>query len=139
MTGTSGAKVLCIDDNPDVAEAMAIELRRAGHVCVGKLEDARDLLGAIERHSPDVVLLDLDMPGPDPLDALAVVARLHPRVRVLVVSGHVRRDLIERALEVGAWGYLSKTDETLSVAAAIAEVLSGHIVLGADARQILRE
>jgi two-component system response regulator DesR len=105
------AGVLCVDDNAHVAEAL--RLRLAGHpefTWRGWLTSADDLVETGARERPDLVLLDVDMPGRDPFEATAeLIARL-PSVRVVVFSGHVRVDLIERAMAAGAWGYVSKND-----------------------------
>jgi DNA-binding NarL/FixJ family response regulator len=91
------------------------------------------------RHDePDIVLLDIDMPGRNAFEALAQIAAELPHVRVIVVSGHVRAELIDHALDAGAWGYISKGDETDIIVSAIHRVIEGECVLGSDAKAAYR-
>lgn len=128
-------KVLCVDDNKLVADAIRIKLELAGgYSWVGQLKSADDLVEAAQQLAPDVVLLDVDMPGKDPFIALEELTTECPDVRVLMLSGHVRAALIDRAIEAGAWGYLSKSEPVQSMMSAIQRVASGEFVLGSDVR-----
>jgi DNA-binding NarL/FixJ family response regulator len=60
------------------------------------------------------------------------VAELFPNMRVVILSGHVRRELIDRAIESGAWGYVSKHDGADAVVAAIRSVARGEFTLGPE-------
>lgn len=126
-------RVLCVDDNPLVADAVTTRLRLAGGFeCVGHLLDASTLPDEVARLRPDVVLMDLDMPGAEPFEMMRTLSGTHPDARVLVLSGHVRRDLLDRAIEFGAWGYLSKNDDAETLVAAIRRVAGGEFVLGPE-------
>lgn len=126
-------RVLCVDDNPLVADAVTTRLDLAGGFeCVGHLLDATTLLDEVARLRPDVVLMDLDMPGAEPFEMMRMLSGTHPDTRVLVLSGHVRRDLLDRAIEYGAWGYLSKNDDAETLVAAIRRVAAGEFVLGPE-------
>ena len=120
-----------MDDNPLIADAIATRLALVGGFdWLGHRDSADHLSAVVQRLEPDVILMDLDMPGEDPFDAIASLASTHPDARVLVLSGHVRRELLDRAIEVGAWGYLSKNDDVQSLVLAIQQVASGEFVLG---------
>lgn len=126
-------RVLCVDDNPLVADALSTRLRLAGGFdCVGHLLDATTMLEEVHRLQPDIVLMDLDMPGAEPFEIMRILSGTHPETRVLVLSGHVRRDLLDRAVEFGAWGYLSKNDDAETLIAAIRRVANGEFVLGPE-------
>lgn len=131
-------RVLCVDDNPLVAEALAMHLEGAGGFdWIGQRPDATSLASAAVELAPDLVLLDVDMPGPDPLEALVELGRIAPSARVVVLSGHVRRELVDRALEAGAWGYLSKGESPRAILEALRRVHAGEVVIGSDARASL--
>lgn len=132
------ARVMCVDDNRPVRDALRRMLELSGHACVAELESADGLGEAFGRSTPDVVLLDIDMPGRDSLEALAELVRERPEARVVVLSGHVRRDLVERALDAGAWGYVSKTESPERIGEAVARVVSGEIAMGRDVEEMLR-
>jgi len=124
-------RVLCVDDNPLVADAIAMRLALVGGFeWLGHQNSADELSDVVERLHPDVILMDLDMPGKDPFDAIESLSSTQPDVRVLVLSGHVRTELLDRAVEAGAWGYLSKNDDAQSLVSAIRQVDAGEFVLG---------
>lgn len=133
MTTDRRIRVLCVDDNPLVADAVTTRLRLAGGFeCLGHLPDATTMQAEVARLRPDVVLMDLDMPGAEPFEIMRMLSATHPDTRVLVLSGHVRRDLLDRAIEFGAWGYLSKNDDAETLVAAIRSVAAGEFVLGPE-------
>lgn len=133
MKLTQSIKVLCVDDNFLVAEGIKIKLSLAGGFeWLGQLSDADNLVEEVGRSRPDIVLLDIDMPGKDAFTALEELGEEHPETRVLMVSGHVRSDLIDRAVEAGAWGYISKGDGADSIVNAIRDIMNGKFVMGAE-------
>ncbi len=133
-------RVLCVDDNDLVAEGIRIKLdiERGGFEWIGQLRDANHLVQEAFRTKPNVILLDIDMPGKDAFEALHEVSELFPNVRVLMLSGHVRRELIERAIEAGAWGYISKHEGADLIIDAIERVTNGEFALGPDVQREYR-
>jgi DNA-binding NarL/FixJ family response regulator len=126
-------RVLCVDDNFLVAEGIKIKLMLAGGFeWLGQLADAEDLTNQVQEKSPDIVLLDIDMPGKDAFTALEELNDLELETRVIMVSGHVRADLIDRAVEAGAWGYVSKGEGSDQIISAIRDVMSGKFVMGPE-------
>jgi DNA-binding NarL/FixJ family response regulator len=99
-------------------------LLRPGFTAVGIVNDGRDLLGAIDRTSPDVVLLDLSMPNINGLELIPQVIAHAPRVKVLVVTMHVDRALADLAINSGAHGFIPKESSAEELNTAIEEVLS---------------
>jgi len=128
-------RVLCVDDNFLVAEGIRIRLNLAGGFeWVGQLPDADNLIEQVQKGHPDVVLLDLDMPGKDAFMAMRELAEVAPDVRTIVISGHVRSELVDRAVEAGAWGYISKSEGPETIVAAIHQVVNGQFVVGPDVK-----
>jgi two-component system response regulator NreC len=129
--------VLCVDDNVAVAEALEVKVGRAeGFEWKGTLSRADDLVDVCLRDPPMLVLLDVDMPGRDPFDALAELVEKCPDTRVLMFSGHVRRDLITRAVDAGAWGYVSKNDGENEIVTALRRVAAGELALSPEAKRM---
>jgi DNA-binding NarL/FixJ family response regulator len=132
-------RVLGVDDNPLVAEALALRLCRATDFkWVGSLPSADALLETVRDSAPHVVLLDLDMPGREPFAALRELVQTHPNVRVLILSAHIRRDLVNEALAAGALGYISKSEGTASLEDAIRRVAHGELVMSPDVQAVIR-
>jgi DNA-binding NarL/FixJ family response regulator len=129
--------VLCVDDNEPLALALRMKFGAAGGFdWRGWLPDADNLVVRAERDNPSVVLLDIDMPGRDPFDAVAELTVRCPQTRVVVFSGHVRRELIDRALEAGAWGYVSKNDGEDVLINAVHQVMSGELALSPEVQSV---
>jgi DNA-binding NarL/FixJ family response regulator len=126
-------RVLCVNDNPMVVDAIVTSLRLSGGFdCVGQLLDAARVVEECRQLAPDVVLMDLDMPGVDPFEIMMKLAAQCPSSRILILSGHVRPDLLDRAIECGAWGYLSKNDDSETLISSIRRVAAGEFVLGQE-------
>lgn len=126
-------RVLCVDDNDLVAEALQIKLQLSGGFeWLGRLPSADSLVEVATRLRPDVVLLDIDMPGKSPFVALVELREGCPDTRVLMISGHVRQELIDRAFECGAWGYISKNDGTDVIVQGVRDVARGEFAMGPE-------
>jgi DNA-binding NarL/FixJ family response regulator len=124
-------RVFCVDDHAFLVEglqarlAMARDMEFAGH-----LNNAEDLVQEVKRTKPDIVLLDIEMPGPDPFEAMEDLRRQCPNVRTIMLSAYVRDHYIDAAVTAGAWGYLCKDDDPESIIHAIRDVASGAFVFG---------
>jgi len=133
--GEGPVTVLCVDDNLHVADALRIKLEHAGGFeWKGWLPSADALVSAVRKTSPRVLILDIDMPGRSPFEALAELVELCPETRTVVFSGHVRFELINRALESGAWGYVSKNDGEDALVQALRDVASDELALSHEVR-----
>jgi DNA-binding NarL/FixJ family response regulator len=129
--------VVCVDDNPQVADAVRVKLLRAGDFkWVGWAADADAMLALFEDGTacPDLIILDLDMPGIDPFEATARLSAMCLSCRVVVFTGHVRKELIERAVEAGAWGYVAKSDGADALVDALRCVMHNEFTLSPEAR-----
>jgi two-component system, NarL family, response regulator DesR len=123
-------KVLCVDDSAELTSAWTRFFALQGDIeTVGVLDRADDLPAIAETKSPDVVLLDLTMDGRDPLDVVAELSQTHPDVRVLICSGRSDGDLIARAMDAGAWGFVDKAEEPQQVLDAIRRASRGETPL----------
>lgn len=130
MTTSTPIRVLCVDDNELLATA--VEQRIAvepGMTWVGWVARADNLVDEIKRRKPDIVLLDIDMPGQNAFEFVSELAGAYPQARVIMFSGYVRLEYIDRSIEVGAWGYASKNDGMEQVLAAIEKVADGNFAL----------
>lgn len=140
---TAPFRVVVADDNFDVREILAVALERTGmFTVVAAVEDGAAAEEAAGRLQPDLVLLDLAMPGTGGLDALPRVRAAAPDARVVVVSGFPGDRLSAVARERGAVGFVQKglsprriVDEIVAVAGvldAVEEVLRSHRTLDHD-------
>lgn len=97
-----------------------------GFTVVGDSGDARRAIEAIDRSRPDLVLLDITMPGLSGIDAISQIRDVHPKVRILMLSHHEGETFVDQSLKAGADGYLSKDSESDELAIAMAAVLRGQ-------------
>jgi DNA-binding NarL/FixJ family response regulator len=101
--------VLCVDDSPQMARLLERVINREpGMRSLGTLFSADGLVEEVKRLAPRVVLLDLGMPGRDPMQALREIAGSLPQTRVLVVTGHSDPQIINEALAHGAAAFIVK-------------------------------
>ncbi len=127
--------VLCVDDNPLVAAALARKLDAADGIrWLGHLENAERLTDTALEKRPNVILLDVDMPGREPLSVIRELAERGSEARVIIFSGYVHWKLFERAVTEGAWGYISKSDGEDAVLAGIRQVARGEFAVSAEVR-----
>ncbi len=127
--------VLCVDDNSHVADALKLKLSRLPpFVWRGWLPNASLLVETAMNVCPEVILLDLDMPGRDPFAALAELVERCADSRVVVFSGHVEPELIDRALQAGAWGYASKNDGEEALIKVMKAVVDSQVAFSPEVR-----
>lgn len=96
---------------------------------VGDSADARDAITRITALKPDVVMLDIAMPGLSGIDALPLIRAGHPQVKVVMLTHHEGETFVEQALKAGADGYLSKDSEPPELVLAIESVMRGNMFL----------
>jgi two-component system invasion response regulator UvrY len=102
-------KVLIADDHPIVREGVRRVLQGAVEMeVVGEVGRGDDVLPAVRKLGPDVLVLDISMPGPDFLTVLADLATTHPGLHTLILSAHPEEEFAVRAFRAGAFGYLTK-------------------------------
>lgn len=137
--GRRRLRIVCIDDNAMIASALVRRLESDPTLtCIQVVREGNTSYQVVREASPDIVLMDVDMPG---VDTFAIVERLAadlPDVRVIMFSGHVNPEFIDRALDAGAWGYLSKNEDVVDLIDAIRRAGQGEIVLSKEAQTVQR-
>lgn len=126
---TPPIRVMVADDNPDLADVLVhvIGIEPAME-CVGCVQSADDLAGQIRSLRPDVLVLDARMPGRDPLTVVTEVGPEFPDLRTIFYSGYDDADFIERIIDAGGWGFVSKRQPAAAVIEAIRSVAAGKVV-----------
>jgi len=97
---------------------------------VGRLPDASDLVRECQRLRPDIALLDIEMPGPDPFESADDVRRQCPDTRVVILSAYIRDHYISAAFKAGAWGYFAKSDSANDLVDGLRAVVRGEFAMG---------
>lgn len=127
---TPKCKVFLVDDHPIVRQGLALFIDREPDLMVcGEADDATSALQAIGEATPDFVVLDISLDGPDGLELLKTLRVRYPSLPVLVLSMHDESLYAERALRAGANGYIMKQEATDRVLTAIRQILGGDVYL----------
>lgn len=128
MTGE--VRVLLVDDDPLVCSGLELMLSMAeGVTVVGSVGDGDQVITAVHRHRPDVVLMDLRMPRTDGITATRAVLALPDPPRVLVLTTFDEDEVVLRAVEAGAAGFLLKTASPAEITSSVRSVAAGESVL----------
>ena len=121
-------RILIIDDHPIVRQGLAAVLNRQSNMqVVGEADDARTGYELVRSAQPDLVILDIAMPGVSGLELVARLAATHPELPVIIVSMLHEDEYAARALAAGARGYIMKGESSDRVVAGVNAVLSGKL------------
>jgi len=144
VAGRSGGKpgkairVILADDHTLVRAGIRALLEKLPAVeVVAEADDGREVLEQVRTHRPDVVLMDITMPGLNGLEAADRIKKEFPDVRVIILSMHNNEEYYWRALKAGAAGYLLKKAATAELETALHRVAQGEIYLSQEISQRL--
>lgn len=123
-------RVLVADDQNLIRQALQIYLENEGDIrVIVSVENGLKAIEEIERHRPDVAVIDLEMPGIDGLTTIKIICQRFPQTKVLVLSSHDTSDYINQALQAGANGYMLKNSSAEELANVIRSVAQGYFQL----------
>ncbi len=118
---------LIVDDHEVVREGLRLSLSRATHIrVVGEASDGASAVELVDRRRPDVVIMDVRMPGMDGLEATKEILRIAPETAVLMFTAFSERSLLARGLESGAKGYILKEAPHETLLRAIERIARGE-------------
>jgi two-component system, NarL family, response regulator len=117
---------LIVDDHEVVREGLRLSLSRTPHIrVIGEASDGESAIALAERRRPNVVIMDVRMPGMDGLEATKRLTEQDPTVSVLIFTAYSERSLLSRGLESGAKGYVLKEAAHETLVRAIEKVADG--------------
>lgn len=123
----SPTKVLLVDDHPIVRTGIRNLLERAAEInVVGEASDGYEALKLVDKLSPDVVLLDMEMPGMNGKEVAVQLKQAGSPVKILVLSAHDDKQYIQELLANGASGYLTKEEVPEAIIEAVRGVARGE-------------
>ncbi|KZY30636.1 DNA-binding response regulator [Roseovarius sp. HI0049] len=141
MTHTP-VRIVIVDDHPMVAEGIQSILESYDDVeVIATLSTGQQIIDAVETLQPDVILLDLNMPGIGGLSTTEIILERRPETRILILSMHDSPEYISSALSHGAVGYVLKDVPTEEIKRAIDAVMAGrrYLCTGAQGSLAPRE
>ena len=120
-------KILLVDDHQVLREGLRSLLERQPDMqVVGEAADGMMALRLVRELDPDVVIMDVNMPGMDGIDVTRMISRDHPNIKVLALSMYLRKTFVSEMFKSGAVGYLLKESTFAEIAEAIHTVMSGE-------------
>jgi DNA-binding NarL/FixJ family response regulator len=126
-------KILIVDDHPMLREGVrgAINSEPDLRVC-GEAENAAQAMTAVQKLAPDLVLVDITLPGRNGLELVKDLKAIHPELRILAISMHDESLYAERMLRAGASGYITKQQPPKELISAIRTVFDGRIYVSKE-------
>ncbi|SBT38870.1 response regulator transcription factor [Micromonospora auratinigra] len=119
--------IVLADDEVLLRAALAALLPLEGDITVlAEAQDGETAIEATLRHRPDVLVIDLEMPGVDGLGAIAEIRRTRPEQVILMLTRHARPGVLRKALKLGVQGFVSKSAEPGHITSVIATLHSGR-------------
>ncbi|HZS49664.1 MAG TPA: response regulator transcription factor [Bryobacterales bacterium] len=133
-------RILLADDHNVLREGMRLMLeRQPGLAVVAEAADGRETLDLVAEHSPDVVVMDIAMPGMNGIEATRRIIEKHPGTGIVILSMHDDESYVIRSLKAGARAYLLKDALKADLIAAIHAVAEGKSFFSPKISRILQE
>ncbi len=135
---TEKIKLLIAEDHTLTAHLLGKLLaKRSNFEIIGIVSDGYSLLEELDAKNCDIVLLDLAMPELNGLDAMSIIQKRHPLVKILVLTAHCDGRFVETCLQFGVAGYITKKSDTNELAKAIEMVYNGEFYLDSQSLNAL--
>ena len=129
----SDIRVMLIDDHAVVRSGIARLLERSGNITiVGEAESGEQGYQLYSELTPDVMVMDMSMPGIGGLEALRRIITRHPKAKVIMFSMHENVAFAVQAMTAGAVGYVAKSGEAQELVTAVKQVMTGKSYLNAE-------
>ncbi len=121
-------RILLVDDSHSIRETLAIDLESQPDLAiVGSVDNVKDALEQIQLLNPDIVMMDIEMPGMNGLEATKVISQLGTATKLIILSSHSQEEYLKRALNAGAKGYLLKNATVEELSHGIRFVYKGYL------------
>ncbi len=131
-------RVLIVDDHSMMRTGLRYTLQSFTDMeLVGEAGSGAEAIELCDQVQPDVILMDMAMPGMDGAQTTQLVRQSHPKMQIIVLTSFQERDLVERAIQAGAIGYLLKNATAEELGDAIRSAFAGRPTLAQEATEVL--
>lgn len=138
MSESEPIKVMIVDDHPVVRNGLkAMLLAMDDMELAGEAGSGRETLALCRESLPDVILMDMVMPGMDGLETTRAVLDQYPEVKIVVLTSFPEQELVQKAMAAGASGYLYKNTAIDTLPGAIRAAYAGQSILAREATEAL--
>jgi NarL family two-component system response regulator LiaR len=133
-------KILLVDDHTVVRSGLTkFIMVNKDLKLIGEASDGAEAIQMVSLHKPDVVLMDLMMPGVDGITATREIHQKYPQVKVIVLTSFAEQNMVQGALQAGAIGYLQKNITAKELGNAVRSAYAGKMTLSEEATQVLAQ
>ena len=134
MNKAERIKVMIVDDHPVVRSGMGTMLLAFDDLeLIGEASSGNAALAKCEQRLPDVILMDMMMPGMDGLESTRAILERFPSVKIIMLTSFTKEDMVQDALDAGAFGYILKSVSIDHLAEAIHSAVAGQLTLSPEA------
>ena len=131
-------RIVVVDDHPLLRKGLVLSLEVETDLTVcGQASNAEDALSVVEAENPDLVLVDISLPGMSGLELIKQIHAIRPTMKALVVSRHDESLYAERAIRAGAKGYVMKLEASDVMVKAVRRVMNGGIYVSEEINERL--
>lgn len=120
------SRIVIVEDNDAVREGFALIINSvSNYYVVNSYDNAEDAIKNLKKDTPEIVLMDLELPGMNGIEAISIIKKSHPNVELIVNTIYENSELVFQALVAGASGYITKNTSHSQLLDAIDEVKNG--------------
>jgi DNA-binding NarL/FixJ family response regulator len=132
------ARIIIVDDHPLMRKGLVMSLSGDPDLDIcAQATNAEDAISLVEEHNPDLLIIDISLPGMSGLELVKHLQAVHPETKTLVVSRHDESLYAERAIRAGARGYIMKLQAGEVMLKAVRRVLNGAIYVSDEMNERL--
>lgn len=133
-------RVMLVDDHTMVREALRVVLEQDGGMeVVAEVGDGETALRLADERTPDLVVMDVGLPGMSGIETARRLRTRHPEIKVLALSTHLDRRIVQQMLDVGAGGYIAKSAAGAELKKGIRNVMAGHSYLCSEVAALVAD
>ncbi len=120
------SRIVIVEDNDAVREGFSLIINSvSNYLVVNSYDNAEDAIKNVRKDKPDVILMDLELPGMNGIEAISIIKKDSPHIDLIVNTIYENSDLVFKALVAGASGYITKNTSHTELLDAIEEVING--------------
>ena len=125
MSEGSAAKILIVDDAAFMRVVLKDILTSNGYSTIYEAGDGASAISSYKMYKPDLLTMDINMPGVDGLQALKTILEINPMAKIIMVTSIEQKHVVQKAIKLGAKDYVTKPFDRANVAAVVSKTLSG--------------